>query len=221
MPPVTTATLLMPPPSTTIMIRKRVSTVSASPSSPEDDDEDMEEEYRPVASSSSSAKRPNTAGTGGAGMRRAIAPKSAQQATGRQPTKQSREALRKANHSLIERRRREKINFALGELREMVPGLGDEKGGKAGEFKLEVSPTLATCQCGIRGHDTDGVTGTGTNRHTHARAQGLYRQTRRTSVGAWRRTSQAGNECRMRLQRGRRGEAGRTCPGTGTQHKEA
>lgn len=51
----------------------------------------------------------------------------------------SREALRKANHSLIERRRREKINFALGELRDMVPGLGDEKGGKAGEFKLEVS----------------------------------------------------------------------------------
>lgn len=51
----------------------------------------------------------------------------------------SREALRKANHSLIERRRREKINFALGELRDMVPGLGDAEGGKGGEFKLEVS----------------------------------------------------------------------------------
>lgn len=53
----------------------------------------------------------------------------------------SREQLRKANHSLIERRRREKINFALGELRGMVPGLGAEEGGggKAGEFKLEVS----------------------------------------------------------------------------------
>ena len=50
----------------------------------------------------------------------------------------SREALRKANHSLIERRRREKINHALGELRSMVPGLGDA-GGKGGEFKLEVS----------------------------------------------------------------------------------
>ena len=52
----------------------------------------------------------------------------------------SREALRKANHSLIERRRREKINFALGELRGMVPGLGEESGtgGKGGEFKLEV-----------------------------------------------------------------------------------
>lgn len=51
----------------------------------------------------------------------------------------SREALRKQNHSLIERRRREKINHALGELRDMVPGLGDAEGGKGGEFKLEVS----------------------------------------------------------------------------------
>jgi hypothetical protein len=51
----------------------------------------------------------------------------------------SREALRKANHSLIERRRREKINAALADLRDMVPGLGDESGGKGGEFKLEVS----------------------------------------------------------------------------------
>ncbi len=51
----------------------------------------------------------------------------------------SREALRKANHSLIERRRREKINYALGELRGMVPGLGDTGGGQGGEFKLEVN----------------------------------------------------------------------------------
>lgn len=50
----------------------------------------------------------------------------------------SREQLRKVNHSLIERRRREKINAALNELRRMVPGLG-ENGGKGGEFKLEVS----------------------------------------------------------------------------------
>jgi len=50
----------------------------------------------------------------------------------------SREQLRKANHSLIERRRREKINSALSELRGMVPGLGED-GGKGGEFKLEVS----------------------------------------------------------------------------------
>ena len=49
----------------------------------------------------------------------------------------SREALRKANHSMIERRRREKINAALGDLRDMVPGLGDQT--KGGEFKLEVS----------------------------------------------------------------------------------
>ncbi|WRT70454.1 uncharacterized protein IL334_007452 [Kwoniella shivajii] len=59
----------------------------------------------------------------------------AQSSTGR-PNKTSREAMRKANHSLIERRRREKINAALSELRRMVPGLGDD-GGKAGEFKLE------------------------------------------------------------------------------------
>jgi hypothetical protein len=56
----------------------------------------------------------------------------------------SREALRKANHSLIERRRREKINLALGELRDMVPGLGDAEGGKGGEFKLEVG-ALVVC----------------------------------------------------------------------------
>ncbi|OXG81089.1 hypothetical protein C348_03450 [Cryptococcus neoformans Gb118] len=49
----------------------------------------------------------------------------------------SREQLRKVNHSLIERRRREKINAALNELRRMVPGLG-ENGRKGGEFKLEV-----------------------------------------------------------------------------------
>lgn len=54
----------------------------------------------------------------------------------------SREQLRKANHSLIERRRREKINAALADLRSMVPGLGEENGGKGGEFKLEVSHEL-------------------------------------------------------------------------------
>jgi hypothetical protein len=100
-------------------------------SSPGDDDDDEEEEEdylpgplkRPV-------KRQNTARSSGTG---------AVPSNGVKHTKMSREALRKANHSLIERRRREKINFALGELRGMVPGLGDEKGGKAGEFKLEVS----------------------------------------------------------------------------------
>lgn len=53
----------------------------------------------------------------------------------------SREALRKANHSMIERRRREKINAALGDLRDMVPGLGGET--KGGEFKLEVGLRFA------------------------------------------------------------------------------
>lgn len=53
----------------------------------------------------------------------------------------SREQLRKANHSLIEKRRREKINAALQALRDMVPSLGGpDTSGKAGEFKLEVSP---------------------------------------------------------------------------------
>ena len=53
----------------------------------------------------------------------------------------SREALRRANHSLIERRRRDKINVALQNLRDMVPGLGADQGGKGGEFKLEVGIT--------------------------------------------------------------------------------
>lgn len=88
-------------------------------SSPEASEE--EEEYQPGPSTKRAKKGPSGSGAGSG-----------------KGTKMSREALRKANHSLIERRRREKINFALGELRGMVPGLGDEKGGKAGEFKLEV-----------------------------------------------------------------------------------
>jgi hypothetical protein len=51
----------------------------------------------------------------------------------------SREQLRKANHSLIERRRREKMNKAFADLRSMVPGLSAESEGLKGEFKLEVS----------------------------------------------------------------------------------
>ena len=54
----------------------------------------------------------------------------------------SREALRKANHSMIERRRREKINQAFSELREMVPGLSGGGEGLKGEFKLEVGRLL-------------------------------------------------------------------------------
>lgn len=51
----------------------------------------------------------------------------------------SREQIRKANHSLIERRRREKMNKAFADLRSMVPGLSGESEGIKGEFKLEVS----------------------------------------------------------------------------------
>lgn len=51
----------------------------------------------------------------------------------------SREQLRKANHSLIERRRREKMNKAFADLRSMVPGLSADSDGLKGEFKLEVS----------------------------------------------------------------------------------
>jgi hypothetical protein len=111
--------ILMPPPQTTIMPfpRKREQT-----SSPEDSEE--EEEYQPGPSISTSKRAKKAPSGGGSGNAKG--------------TKMSREALRKANHSLIERRRREKINFALGDLRGMVPGLGEEKGGKAGEFKLEV-----------------------------------------------------------------------------------
>ncbi|KAJ9119186.1 hypothetical protein QFC22_003678 [Naganishia vaughanmartiniae] len=50
----------------------------------------------------------------------------------------SREQLRKANHSMIERRRREKMNTAFSNLRGMVPGLNAEGEGIKGEFKLEV-----------------------------------------------------------------------------------
>lgn len=113
----------MPPPTSIIMPYPRKRELSSSPG--DDEDEDHEEEYQPGPSKRGGKAR--SSGSGPAGS------------TPGKQTKMSREALRKANHSLIERRRREKINFALGELRGMVPGLGDEKGGKAGEFKLEVS----------------------------------------------------------------------------------
>jgi hypothetical protein len=141
--------ILMPPPQTTIMPfpRKREQT-----SSPEDSEE--EEEYQPGPSSSSKrVKKVPSGGGGGKG------------------TKMSREALRKANHSLIERRRREKINFALGELRGMVPGLGDEKGGKAGEFKLEVCQ-LASLLPLNELDATLTLLGTGTDCRAHERPQG-------------------------------------------------
>ena len=62
---------------------------------------------------------------------------------GRKPagplSKSAREQLRKTNHSVIEKRRREKINEALASLRELVPHEkqeGEKKEDK--EFKLEV-----------------------------------------------------------------------------------
>lgn len=151
--------ILMPPPQTTTMPfpRKREQT-----SSPEDSEE--EEEYQPGPSTSKRARKaPASVGNGGSGK----------------GTKMSREALRKANHSLIERRRREKINFALGELRGMVPGLGEEKGGKAGEFKLEVSYCVPSCRRRL-------MVGPGTDCRTHERPQGGDHRTRSESSCSWR-----------------------------------
>ena len=119
--------ILMPPPTSTIMPFPRKRDPSTSP----DESDGEEEEYQPGPST----KRVKKSGTS-----TSTSTSTARAAGGSKGTKSSREALRKANHSLIERRRREKINFALGELRGMVPGLGEEKGGKAGEFKLEASP---------------------------------------------------------------------------------
>ena len=128
----------MPAATSSSSARKRkhqtTNSAAATPSSPSTDadgdaddgdgDEDADEEYAPQASSSTTKRSSKASGS---------APKKS--AGGRNV---SREALRKANHSMIERRRREKINSALGELRGMVPGLGDSSGGKGGEFKLEV-----------------------------------------------------------------------------------
>ncbi|ODO00539.1 hypothetical protein L198_02858 [Cryptococcus wingfieldii CBS 7118] len=96
----------------------------------EDDDAEGEDDYAP-SSSTRPARRARKTG-------KADHPSAAGGVSTKGKGKgMSREALRKANHSLIERRRREKINAALDELRDMVPGLGDN-GGKGGEFKLEV-----------------------------------------------------------------------------------
>ncbi|WWC92144.1 uncharacterized protein L201_007098 [Kwoniella dendrophila CBS 6074] len=121
---------------------------SVSSLSADQDDEDDDDEYTPRTLNSASKKTNSlTVNSSGSGSKSAAGTKRKQPPTNAQnnnnssgngkSNKMSREALRKANHSLIERRRREKINAALGELRIMVPGLGEE-GGKAGEFKLEV-----------------------------------------------------------------------------------
>lgn len=109
--------------------------------------DDGDEEYAPEpARSTRTAKRPRDndfkSSTGGrSGLTTNSHGNGNRTGGGNNKTKgkgMSREQLRKVNHSLIERRRREKINAALNELRRMVPGLG-ENGGKCGEFKLEVS----------------------------------------------------------------------------------
>ncbi|KAG8750508.1 hypothetical protein FRC14_000439 [Serendipita sp. 396] len=50
----------------------------------------------------------------------------------------AREAARKANHSVIEKKRREKINQALAELRTLVPADEPESNLNGKDFKLEV-----------------------------------------------------------------------------------
>ncbi|WVQ79472.1 hypothetical protein IAT38_001571 [Cryptococcus sp. DSM 104549] len=149
----------MPPPSTIPSTRKRKllpvpsasplagenppsspsSTVSGSTPGAEEDDE-----YAPGPSKQPARKAKRLSAAGGPATLNSAASSAAggkaKAGADGKATKtkgMSREQLRKANHSLIERRRREKINAALGELRDMVPGLGDD-GGKGGEFKLEV-----------------------------------------------------------------------------------
>lgn len=115
----------MGPPAVPARKRKIAPAGSASPfpasssNSPDPSEQEEDEEYSPKVP----AKR-----------QRATKPAAVPAAKSKN---MSREQLRKANHSLIERRRREKINAALDSLREMVPGLGVEQ-GKGGEFKLEV-----------------------------------------------------------------------------------
>ncbi|ODO07121.1 hypothetical protein I350_04491 [Cryptococcus amylolentus CBS 6273] len=136
----------MPPPSTlpshprTNTAKKRKllpSPVDGNVSSPSfqseedgDDDAEGEDDYAPSSSTRPARRARKTSKTDQPGAAGGVSTKGKGKGM-------SREALRKANHSLIERRRREKINAALDELRNMVPGLGDN-GGKGGEFKLEV-----------------------------------------------------------------------------------
>ena len=95
-PPPITYSETMPPPSTAPRKRKLVPSTAAasSPSTASGDAEDEDPEYAPEPSTSKRAAKSKAK----AGPGRAL----------------SREALRKANHSMIERRRREKINAALG-----------------------------------------------------------------------------------------------------------
>ncbi|GJJ14678.1 hypothetical protein Clacol_008944 [Clathrus columnatus] len=73
-------------------------------------------------------------------------PTTAPRRRGRKPSgplsKSAREQLRKTNHSVIEKRRREKINEALAALRHLVPNEkisdADKKDKEDKEFKLEI-----------------------------------------------------------------------------------
>lgn len=125
------------------------------------DEEDEDELASPTAAMSSSAAKRSRASeedyqsASGAFTSVPSVPNSTSAASrkARAPTRAAREALRKANHSRIEKARRTKINDALARLRELVPAAvgassggagGDangEEGGAGGEdkgFKLEV-----------------------------------------------------------------------------------
>ncbi|WWC72421.1 uncharacterized protein I206_106383 [Kwoniella pini CBS 10737] len=131
------------------------SSPSASVSSLSVGQEDDDEDYNPknggpsslISRKSTSFNAVNTTSVPTNGKRKQ-APTAA---SSQKSNKMTREALRKANHSLIERRRREKINAALGELRRMVPGLGED-GGKAGEFKLEVLERTVSHMKDLKSH---------------------------------------------------------------------
>mgnify|MGYP002718973782 CR=1 FL=1 len=89
----------------------------------------------------------------------------------------SREQLRKANHSLIERRRREKMNKAFADLRAMVPGLSTESEGLKGEFKLEVrSVAIFESHCSLHGFKKGTGEIRGTHETPHAVAVGFKEQ---------------------------------------------
>ncbi|WVQ95761.1 hypothetical protein IAU59_002860 [Kwoniella sp. CBS 9459] len=118
-------------------VRSSPSTSVSSLDHDHDQDDDNDNEYLPRPPSKSIKQSVGTKKRNAGACSSATTPSQGQGGSGGKMSKTSREALRKANHSLIERRRREKINAALGELREMVPGLG-EGGSKGGEFKLEV-----------------------------------------------------------------------------------
>nr|ODN95407.1 hypothetical protein L204_03946 [Cryptococcus depauperatus CBS 7855] len=124
----------MPPPTTAPCRKRKTLPTQETSLMSSGGEEESDEEYAPGPS------RPRQKKT--ATARNALVERAGLDAQGGTTSKVkqkgvSREQLRKVNHSLIERRRREKMNAAFNQLRRMVPGLG-ENGGKGGEFKLEV-----------------------------------------------------------------------------------